>query len=157
MKADLSVSRKSTWVIVPWFAGQNQNPLEETPIRRLLKGPERKRGVPSPMETLRTQTAEGDGPIHSGAFGAASTDHAPRPEVGLQLRRGRADMAVSQTVLGSHFGGLVNSPPILEPILVGIESDVHWGYDLDFDPWPHCYHLTLFGAALWADFGVAGR
>ena len=31
----------------------------------------------------------------------------------------------------------MNSPPILEPILVGIESDVHWGYDLDFDPWPH--------------------
>ena len=21
--------------------------------------------------------------------------------------------------------------------LVGIESDVHWGYDLDFDPWPN--------------------
>ena len=20
---------------------------------------------------------------------------------------------------------------------MGIESDVHWGYDLDFDPWPH--------------------
>ena len=27
--------------------------------------------------------------------------------------------------------------PILEPILVGIESDVHWGYDLAFDPWPN--------------------
>ena len=32
----------------------------------------------------------------------------------------------------------MNSPPILEPILVGIESDVHWGLtDLAFDPWPH--------------------
>ena len=33
-----------------------------------------------------------------------------------------------------NFG--VGAPPILEPILVGIESDVHWGYDVDFDPWP---------------------
>ena len=33
------------------------------------------------------------------------------------------------TPMGSHFG--VGAPPILEPILVGI----HWGYDLDFDPW----------------------
>ena len=24
-----------------------------------------------------------------------------------------------------------------EPILVGIESDVRWGYDSDFDPWPN--------------------
>ena len=32
-----------------------------------------------------------------------------------------------KTVLGSHFG-LVNSTP-------GIESDVHSGYDLGFDPW----------------------
>ena len=30
----------------------------------------------------------------------------------------------------------MNSPPILEPIVVRIESDVHWGYDLGFDPWP---------------------
>ena len=28
----------------------------------------------------------------------------------------------------SHFG--VGAPPMLEPILVGIESDVHWGYGL---------------------------
>ena len=26
-----------------------------------------------------------------------------------------------------HVGWLVNSPPILKPIFVGIESDVHWG------------------------------
>ena len=25
--------------------------------------------------------------------------------------------------------------PILEPVLVGIELYVHWGYDLVFDPW----------------------
>ena len=30
--------------------------------------------------------------------------------------------------MGSHFE--VAAPPILEPILVGIESDVHWGYGL---------------------------
>ena len=35
--------------------------------------------------------------------------------------------------MGSHFGV---GAPILEPILVGIESDVHWGYDSDFEPWP---------------------
>ena len=34
------------------------------------------------------------------------------------------------------FWGVFGAPPILEPILVGIESDVHWGYDSDFDPWP---------------------
>ena len=28
----------------------------------------------------------------------------------------------------AHFGA--DAPPILEPSLVGIESDVHWGYDL---------------------------
>ena len=33
-----------------------------------------------------------------------------------------------------QFG--VGAPPILVPSLVGIESDVHWGEDLDFDPWP---------------------
>ena len=32
------------------------------------------------------------------------------------------------------FGGCTT---ILRPTLVGIESDVHWGYDLDFDPWPY--------------------
>ena len=42
--------------------------------------------------------------------------------------------------MGSHFGGLVNSPPIVEPILMGIgmlthgDWDAHWGCDLDFDP-----------------------
>ena len=24
---------------------------------------------------------------------------------------------------------------------MGIESDVHWGYDLDFDPWPEDVQL----------------
>ena len=36
---------------------------------------------------------------------------------------------------------LVNSPPILESILV-LDWDVHWGYDLDFDPWPWENHGT---------------
>ena len=36
----------------------------------------------------------------------------------------------------SHFCGFsVNSAPILEPILV-VGLDVHWGYDLGFDPCP---------------------
>ena len=26
---------------------------------------------------------------------------------------------------------------------MGIESDVHWGYDLDFDPWPRREWLSL--------------
>ena len=47
----------------------------------------------------------------------------------------RTVMAVGQNqwypILGvgeftTHFG----------TCLVGIDSDVHWGYDLDFDPWP---------------------
>ena len=33
--------------------------------------------------------------------------------------------------------GVVNPPPILEPVFGGwIESDVHWGYGLAFEPWP---------------------
>ena len=31
----------------------------------------------------------------------------------------------------------MNAPPILVPIFVVGLVDVHWGYDLDFDPWPH--------------------
>ena len=30
----------------------------------------------------------------------------------------------------------MNSPPTFEPILVVGLVDVHWGYDLDFGPWP---------------------
>ena len=32
-----------------------------------------------------------------------------------------------------HFG--VGAPPIL--VYISWDWDVHWGYDLDFDPWPH--------------------
>ena len=39
----------------------------------------------------------------------------------------------------------MNSPPILEPILVVGLVDVHWGYDLDFDPWPQGSPLFGFG------------
>ena len=41
---------------------------------------------------------------------------------------------VVKTVLGSHFGWWVNSPPIW--VYFSWDWDVHWGYDLDFDPWP---------------------
>ena len=34
--------------------------------------------------------------------------------------------------MGSHFG--VGAPPILA-YFTG-DWDVHWGYDLGFDPWP---------------------
>ena len=45
---------------------------------------------------------------------------------------------VVKTVLGSHFGGFsVNSPPILEPILVvGLGRSLGANRSLDFDPWP---------------------
>ena len=49
--------------------------------------------------------------------------------------------------MGSHFGWQVNSPPILVVYCSGwIESDVHWGCDLDFDPWP--YWCVLFQGTL---------
>ena len=35
--------------------------------------------------------------------------------------------------MGFHFG--VGAPPIL--VYFSGDWDVHWGYDLDFDPWPH--------------------
>ena len=39
---------------------------------------------------------------------------------------------VLKTVLGSHFGGFVYSPPIL---VYSGDWDVHWGYRL-LDTWP---------------------
>ena len=33
---------------------------------------------------------------------------------------------------------MVGAPPIVEPNFSG-DWDVHWGYDLDFDPWPLCF------------------
>ena len=48
----------------------------------------------------------------------------------------RGHMAVVvNTVLGSRFGWWVNSPPVLGPVLVDRDWDVH--YDLDFEPWPY--------------------
>ena len=49
---------------------------------------------------------------------------------------------------------MVGAPPILEPILVGIESNVHRGYDLDFDPWPDRTpnHLQPVDAGLFSFF-----
>ena len=42
-------------------------------------------------------------------------------------------MAVGQNQsMGSHFG--VGAPSVL----VYFRGDVHWGYDLDFDPGPYC-------------------
>ena len=41
----------------------------------------------------------------------------------------------------------MNSPPIVEPILVVGLVDVHWGLtDLDFGPWPIGLGLPALGA-----------
>ena len=37
-----------------------------------------------------------------------------------------------------HFG--VGAPPIL--VFFSGDWDVHWGYDLAFDPWPHMVDKT---------------
>ena len=37
--------------------------------------------------------------------------------------------------MGSHFG--IGAAPILGFLLVVGLVDVHWGYDLGFDPWPY--------------------
>ena len=47
------------------------------------------------------------------------------------LTRQQKKVAVGQNRFGTIWGQ-VNSPPMLESISVGIESDVHWGYDLAF-------------------------
>ena len=39
---------------------------------------------------------------------------------------------------GIHLG--LGTPPIL--VYFSVDWDVHWGYDLDFDPWPYLL-LTL--------------
>ena len=43
--------------------------------------------------------------------------------------------------MGSHCVAV----PILVYFLLGIESEVHWGYDLDFDPWPYRETESLDG------------
>ena len=43
---------------------------------------------------------------------------------------------VVKTALGSHFGIGEVTTHFRLPILVLGLVDVHWGYDLDFDPWP---------------------
>ena len=58
--------------------------------------------------------------------------------------------------MGSHFGGF-GAPPIL--VLSG-DWDVHWGHDLDFDPWPHGMKVTSspgFGMKKETSRGVGGR
>ena len=55
-------------------------------------------------------------------------------------------VVVVKTVLGSHFGVLVNSPPILEPILVGIGMFIGIS---GFDPWPN---QLANGPQLWLRF-----
>ena len=42
-------------------------------------------------------------------------------------------MAVAVKPMGSHFG--VGAPSIL--VYFSGDWDVHWGYDLDSDPWPY--------------------
>ena len=50
------------------------------------------------------------------------------PQNGVPFLSQRHLAVVVKTVMGSHFGGLVNSPPILnEPILVVGLVDIHWG------------------------------
>ena len=51
-----------------------------------------------------------------------------------------AHMAVAQNQW-YHFG--VGAPPIL--VYFSGDWDVHWGYDLDFDPWPHGSRPLLGG------------
>ena len=67
--------------------------------------------------------------LHSGLFRKRTIKEAGRfwaegeafeTKDGFARRKGSHLAVVVKTVLGSHFGGLVSSPPILEPILVGI-------------------------------------
>ena len=58
------------------------------------------------------------------------------------------DLAVGQNRFGIPFGWYVNSPPILEPILVVGLVDVHGGYDFDFDPWPSD-HVSFGHTGIW--------
>ena len=67
--------------------------------------------------------------------------HFGTPRLVLRPMEYKADVAVVVKTNGSPFW-LVGefTPRFLEPIFSGwIESDVHWGYDLDFDPWAYGY------------------
>ena len=44
-------------------------------------------------------------------------------------------VVVKTVLVDPILGFSVNSPPLLEPILV-VGLGCHWGYDSDFDPWP---------------------
>ena len=43
--------------------------------------------------------------------------------------------------MGSHFG--VGEFTTHLKTYFGGDWDVHWGYDFDFDPWPHCFAELL--------------
>ena len=49
--------------------------------------------------------------------------------------------------MGSHFG--VGAAPIL--VYFSGDCDVHRGYDLDFDPWPHRLKSPFFEGRFWGD------
>ena len=50
---------------------------------------------------------------------------------------------VVKTVLGSHFG--VGEFTTHFRTYFSGDWDVHWGYDLDFDPWPFAGNFPLAG------------
>ena len=53
-------------------------------------------------------------------------------EILMSHETGKLYMALGQNQW-YHFG--VGAPAIL--VYVSGDWDVHWGYDLDFDPWPY--------------------
>ena len=75
--------------------------------------------------------------------------HSPGRRVGWRFHVEGAGQAPRGTVgvKDPHGGGskpTVGAPPILEPMLAGSNYwDVHWAYDLAFDPWPHGFGVEF--------------
>ena len=60
-----------------------------------------------------------------------SFNFGPTPKLGPEFRQCESSGRGSK-LMASHFG--VGAPPIL--VYFSGDWDVHWRYDLDFDPWP---------------------
>ena len=86
------------------------------------------------------------------ALGDSSEKHSRDLEAlktARRLSRGETRLWSSKPFwIGAHFGSCIHHPFQASYFSGWIESDVHWGYNLDFDPWPRGVHLVSWGWAL---------
>ena len=95
---------------------------------------------PSNLRLLGRETNEG-----SQAYGCGCQNHCIKGLYSSFPLGGLGVVVAPRYGCGSNpmvpFWGGFRATPILEPILLVGLVDVHWGRDLDFDPWPYPHLL----------------